>query len=108
VSVWLPNVNQAQVHPDKLTYLLTTGKARSFTAHGFDPRHPEGLEGALRAHPARNPCNDTMVTNHGTKYVVTCSMPSPDERDPCTLSVWIVDPGQTIPRFVTAYAKPVP
>ena len=24
MSVWLPNVNQALVHPDKLTYLLTT------------------------------------------------------------------------------------
>jgi hypothetical protein len=51
VSVWLPNVNQAQIHPDKLTYLLTTGKARFFTVHGFDPRHPAGLEDALRAHP---------------------------------------------------------
>lgn len=108
MSVWLPNLHQAQIHPDKLSYLLTTGKARFFTAHGFDPRHKEGLEEALRSHPARNPSSDPVVTIHGTKYVVSCSMPSPDGRDPCTLSVWIVDHGKTIPRFVTAYANPLP
>jgi hypothetical protein len=107
VPAWLPEVHQAQIHFNKIIYLMTTGKARFFTTHGFDLRHPEVLDGALRAHPARNPVNREVVTIHGTKYEVICSMPSPDGRDPCTVSVWIIDNGQTTPRFVTAYANPM-
>jgi filamentous hemagglutinin len=100
---FLPNAHNAQIHPRKLTYLLTTGKAKFFGLHGFDLNRPLELDAALRAHPLRNQIESTETTIYGTKYLIRCSLPSPDGRDPCILSVWIVDSGETAPRFVTAY-----
>ncbi len=104
---FLPNANNVEIDPRKLTYLLTTGKAKFFILHGFDSGRPMELDAALRAHPLRNPIENSFQTVHGTKYTVRCSFPSPDGRNPCILSTWIIDAGKTHPRLVTAYASPL-
>ena len=46
---------------------------------------------------------DREVTELGTKYVVEGPLVSPEGRNPGVRSVWVIDPGEQRPRFVTAY-----
>jgi hypothetical protein len=32
-----------------------------------------------------------------------CEIKTPDERNPCIVTVWIVENGQEVPKLVTAY-----
>ena len=106
---FLPNAQNVHIDSPKLTYLLINPKkAGFFIHHGFEPSRPQELDAALRAHPIQNQIENTFHTVHGEKYTVRCTMPSPDRRNPCTFTVWIVDPGQGIARFVTGYASPLP
>lgn len=107
--IWLLNARHARIDPPKLTYLFASGKARFFVLHGFDPLKLAELDAALREHPLRNPVESVIPSPpHGVKYTVRCSIASPDRRDPCTLTVWMINDGQTIPRFVSGYASPAP
>jgi hypothetical protein len=104
----LPAGNNLRIDLRKLVFLLTSGKARCFTYHGFSLLRPSELDTALRVHPVTNQVEDIVLTVHGVKFTGRCSLPSPDGRNPCTLTVWIVDPGRTQARFVTAYASQPP
>jgi filamentous hemagglutinin len=102
----LPAGDVLRIDPRKLVNLLTSDKARFFTSLGFSRLRSSELDPALRVHPVRNQIEDIFLTVHGVKFTVRCSLPSPDGRDPCALTVWIVDPGETQAQFVTAYASP--
>lgn len=104
----VPNAGNAIIAPAKLQYLLVknTGKAGFFRLFGFDPARPHELERALRWHVCNRHYDRDWMTVHGIKYEVKCSAPSPDGRDPCIVSGWIVDTGHVIPRLITAYANP--
>jgi hypothetical protein len=103
-----PQRGQRLYRSPKLTYLLATnaGKARFFALYGFDPTRPHELADALRWHVRNRHYDSSQQTMHGMKYVVRCSAPSPDGRNPCIRTIWIVDIGQTVPRLVTSYAGP--
>lgn len=105
---FVPNADSAVIDPAKLTYLLVDnpGKAKFFALFGFHPTRPQELADALRWHVYNRHFDSTSATAHGRKYVVKCSAPSPDGRNPCILTTWMVDAGQTQPRLVTAYANP--
>ena len=106
---FVPNSGNLSIDPQKLTYLLQTdqGKAKFFVAIcGFDPSRPHEFDAALRQHPVRNPYYNVTHTTHGVKYEVQCSMPTPNGRNPCVRTFWIIDAGRTMPRFVTGYASP--
>jgi hypothetical protein len=47
----LPAGNNLRIDPRKLAYLLTSGKSRCFTSHGFSLLRPSELDTALRVHP---------------------------------------------------------
>lgn len=106
----LPNGTAAQIEDAKIRdYLLNPdnvqngGKAKRFTQYGFDRVDGPQLASALKNHPLTNQIANTAISSHGTKFVVKCNLQSPDQRNPCMMSVWIVETGQNIPRFVTAY-----
>jgi hypothetical protein len=105
---FVPNAGTVSIDPAKLNYLLATnaGKAKFFARFGFDPSRPHELDVALRQHPVLNPYYSVFHTVHGAKYVVRCSMPTPDRRNPCVLTVWMIDAGRMAPRLVTSYAAP--
>jgi hypothetical protein len=105
---FVPNADHVSIDPRKLTYLLVCNaeKAKFFRLFGFHPSRSQGLAAALRWHIRHHHFYRDVPTRHGTKYEVRCSVPTPDGRNPCILSVWIVDAGQTVPRFVTAYGNP--
>ena len=106
----LPNSDACFVEPAKLTqYLLSTthpvgkAKAKFFMAFGFSGDESDRMEAALRNHGQTRPIVQESETEHGVKYVLECDIDSPDDRNPCIRSVWIVDAGKTAPRLVTAY-----
>jgi filamentous hemagglutinin len=98
------------VPPSKLTdYLLRPdhpvggSKAAFFQAFGFSLDRPDIITAAFIAHPDRNPVADTEHSRWGVKYTVRCRVRTPDGRDPCILTVWIVPTGERGARLVTAY-----
>jgi hypothetical protein len=105
----LPNLDQAVVDPRKLTdYLLARShpvgrsKASFFEKMGFSAEAPDVLSNALREH-AKQPDGITVEeTDFGTKYVVVGLLRGPAASGRVR-SVWIVDRGADVPRFVTAY-----
>jgi hypothetical protein len=110
----LPGVANATLDDAKITrYLLNpghsaqaAGKAKFFTDHGFSQSDWDELKRALLDHPWVNPVADQVKTRFGEKYEVSCSLVTPDGRNPCVISVWIVEPPDPAPRFVTAYPNP--
>ena len=105
----LPNVAAAIVDEIKVRgYLLSAehpqngGKAGFFRVFGFDPAAWATMRDALLAHPVANPIAATKVSPQGAKYEVRCSIGTPDGRNPCITTVWIVEGGRP-PRLVTAH-----
>ena len=105
----LPNADRAVIDPRKLTdYLLAhshpvgRSKARFFESLGFVTAEAEVLASALRE-LAREPDGITAEdSGFGTKYIADGLL-----RGPITTgrvrSIWIIEHGSEIPRFVTAY-----
>ena len=107
----VPEAARAVLRMDKITaYLLsethTKGrhKCNLFKRFGFSPSAPDDLAGALKAHPLNNEVVDMIPTPYGTRYVVECSLRSPDGRDPCFVSIWQMKT-EGVPDFITAYPK---
>ena len=105
-----PPIPPRIVPPAKLTdYLLRAdhpvggAKAAFFRSFGFALDHPGIMAEALAEHPERNPVSGIETSEWGVKYTVRCHVRTPDGRNPCILSVWIVPPGSDLARLVTAY-----
>lgn len=106
----LPHADKSVIEAAKLTgYLLSAfhpkgrEKANFFKGFGFSIDEAEKLEAALREHGKTRPVVYTEPSVHGLKYILECSINSPDKRNPCIRTVWIVDAGEVLPRLVTAY-----
>ncbi|WP_145438149.1 DUF6883 domain-containing protein [Gimesia chilikensis] len=106
----LPNADECFVETAKLTeYLLSTthpigrSKAIFFMAFGFSIDDVDQMETSLRQHGQTQLVVQESETEHGVKYVLECSIDTPDARNPCIRSVWILETGRTGPRLVTAY-----
>ena len=106
----LGNADTALVEIEKLKdYLLSLthpegkAKAKFFKLFGFSEEKPEQLETSLRMHGQTRPVVETKVTEHGVKHILECNIQTPDGRNPCVRSVWIVDRGKAVPRLVTVY-----
>ena len=107
----LPGFANAVVADAKITdYLLNDahpnngGKAKFFMAFGFTPANWQELKNALLDHPRNNPYVSTTTTLYGEKYEVQCSLLTPDTRNPCVRSFWIVLAANPSPQFITGYA----
>jgi hypothetical protein len=105
----LPRPDELIVEPEKITnYLLCashpdgSSKAKFFSLLGFDVRHWKLLAKALVQHGCTQEIIEEVVTPFGMKYVVQCLLVTPDERNPCILSVWVAEHDKA-PRLVTAY-----
>lgn len=105
----LPGAEDCIVEVAKVTgYLLNpdhrTGGAKAdfFRAFGFMGADPGALTAALRRHAQDNAIESMRTGAFGTSYVVSCRLRTPDGRNPCIRTVWIIEPGLP-PRLVTAY-----
>jgi hypothetical protein len=99
------------VAPDKITkYLLDLDhidggpKARFFIGGGFSPDDPGALTEALKRHFRENrPTKRKPDSLGGERLVIDAPMQVPDGRNPKVRSVWGIDEGETVARFLTAY-----
>jgi hypothetical protein len=106
----LPSRETAYVPPPKLVnYLLSPShpvggpKARFFRSAGFDETNVASLEQALIDIARSEDVTEVEQTGHGTKYAVEGDIQTPSGGVRRIRTVWIIDAGQTRPRFVTAY-----
>jgi hypothetical protein len=77
-------------------------KAAFFSSFGFVTEQWPEMAEALIAHPERNSVEMTIPTPYGTKFVVRCTLETPDGRNPCIRTVWM-DEGKGSAALVTAY-----
>jgi hypothetical protein len=111
--VKLPNYAQAIIPQLKITgYLLSfahrdgRGKAEFFAQFAFSADSWSDLAAALRHHAADHEVTRVEETPFGTRYIIEGTIVAPDGRTPVIRSVWFVETGEQIPRFVTAYPLP--
>lgn len=114
MNVNLPNAEACLIDATKLTeYLLSSShpvgkaKAKFFKAFGFSVEAADQMKDALLQHGKTRPVVEQTESAYGVKYVVECDIETPDTRNPCIRTVWIVEAGQTSPRLVTAYPGPI-
>ena len=106
----LPNWDCAFIQPQKLTgYLLSethsvgSSKAKRLRAVGFNDENVAMLEKELLQISASQPVKDTIETPHGVKYVIEGTIATPNGTTLRLRTVWIIDNGETCPRFITAH-----
>jgi len=106
----LPNCTQAIVPESKITgYLLSfnhrdgRSKAEFFTQFGFSAHAWQELAAALLQHASNHEVAKVEESPFGTRYIIEGTMVAPDGRTPVVRSVWFVETGGQVPRFVTAY-----
>jgi len=108
--VLLPNADDAVIEPEKLRdYLLSTEhphgrfKARFFAALGFRGDRWEELESALRIQHLTQEAVHVATATDGMKFKIRAMLVGPDGESAVVVSIWFVRPGESVPRFVTAY-----
>ncbi len=78
-------------------------KAEFFTRFGFSADAWEELVRVLRHHAATHNVKQIEDSPFGTRYIIEGIIQTPDGRTPVIRSIWFVEAGEEIPRFVTAY-----
>jgi hypothetical protein len=109
----LPNCQLASVPERKITrYLLNPAhpaggsKAAFFLRFGFKVTQWRRLAALLLRHACENPVAEEEKILYGTRYVVDGPLHAPDGNDLNIRSVWFIDHGMELPRFVTAHPLP--
>jgi hypothetical protein len=88
-------------HPDN------GGKAAFFESLGFRSSEPELLTEALRKLARQAEVTKATVSPHDRKYVIVGQIESPIRNVANVQTIWIVDKGRDVARFVTAYPRKV-
>lgn len=58
---------------------------------------------SLIQHSIERDIEETTATEFGDKYELKCEIQTPDDRNPCIVTVWIIENGKQRPTLVTAY-----
>jgi hypothetical protein len=108
----MPHGEEAVVPLRKLTeYLLSErhpigrSKAAFFRRLGFDQTNVHLFETALLAIARDKEVVEVTASLHGTKYIIDGAPATPFGVSVVMRTVWIVEPNQPQPRFVTAYPR---
>ena len=106
----IPKNNLSFVADNKITdYLLSDiheigkHKADFFKRFGFDISDVDTFKGSLIQHSIDREIEKTKDSDFGVKYELKCEIKTPDKRNPCIVTVWIVENEQEVPKSVTAY-----
>jgi hypothetical protein len=109
----VPNIGNAIFDDRKVTdYLLNAahpknnGKAKFFVSFDFSLANWQELKKSLLDHPNNHLVISQTSNSYGDMYEVSCSLASPDGRNPCVRSFWAIEPPSADPKFITAYAGP--
>jgi hypothetical protein len=108
----IPNANRAIIAANKLTaYLLNPShkrggaKARLLLSLGYRTDAPDRLESDLRAqHLPLNPARESHNL-YGVAYEIEAPIETPCGRTVRFCSIWQIDAGSEVPRFITMYPR---
>jgi hypothetical protein len=110
--VKIPYVSASVVPDRKLSgYLLATthpdgaAKARFLLRFGFAISNSDQLRQALLDHVRMYDVAATHQNAYGVIYEVLGPLASPDGRNPVLKTVWMIDAGSSIPRFITVVPR---
>jgi hypothetical protein len=106
----LPHVDRVEISQSKMVqYLLASthragrGKAGFFSGIGFQVSAWTALADALRQQARDNAVTLTEDTPFGIRYIIEGPLVAPNGRQLQVRTVWFIDEGGVLPRFVTAY-----
>lgn len=106
----LPRADSSVVPETKIVgYLLSLThprgqhKAAYFASFGFSANDWQVLQSALLAHAQGHEVESAQRTLFRMRYPIRGALSAPDGRAPMVRTVWFVEEGQAVPRFVTAY-----
>jgi hypothetical protein len=108
----VPNADRAIIAADKLTaYLLNMShkrggaKARLLLGLGYRSDTPHVLESDLRAQHLSLEVTRTHENAYGVVYEIVGPIRTPNGSRVQFCSVWQVDTGTDVPRFITMYPR---
>jgi hypothetical protein len=108
----VPNADRAIIAADKLTsYLLNVShkrgaaKARLLLGVGYRPDAPDVLEADLRAQHLSLEVTHMHENAYGVAYEIIGPIRTPNGRRVHFCSVWQIDTGTDVPRFITMYPR---
>jgi hypothetical protein len=108
----VPNADRAIIAAEKLTaYLLNNShkrgaaKARLLLGVGYRSDAPHVLESDLRAQHLSLEVTRTHENAYGVVYEIEGPIKTPGGRRVRFCSVWQVDTGADVPRFITMYPR---
>ncbi len=108
----VPNAERAIIVREKLTaYLLNAShkrggaKARLLSAVGYRTDAPDVLDLDLRRQHLSLDVLRTSTNAYGTVYEIVGPIETPSGRIVGFCSVWQVDTGTDVPRFITMYPR---
>ena len=111
-QVPIPNADHAIVAIEKLTsYLLNPAhkrggaKARLLLSLGYRTDRPQVLESDLRVQHLSLNATRTSQNTYGVAYEIEGPITTPNGRSVRFCSIWQIDTGSEVPRFITMYPR---
>ena len=108
----IPNADRASIASEKLTgYLLNVShkrgasKARLFLSFGYRSDAPQALESDLRTQHLSLEVTRASKNAYGVVYEIEGPIRTPSGRIVQFCSIWQVDTGTDVPRFITMYPR---
>lgn len=108
----IPNAERAIVAAEKITaYLLNPShkrggtKAKLLVTLGYRTEAPELLEADLRAQHLSLNATRTAQNPYGVAYEIEGPITTPSGRIVRFCSIWQIDTGSEVPRFITMYPR---
>lgn len=108
----IPNATRAAIPAEKLTtYLLNPAhkrggaKARLLLGLGYRTADPETLAADLREQHLSLDPKRVSQNGYGTAYELEGPIKTPGGRTVRFVSVWQIDAGSDVPRFITMYPR---
>jgi hypothetical protein len=82
---------------------MKLAKTRQNFCFGFDITEIEIFKKSLVQHAIEREVEENTSTDYGDKYELKCELKTPDDRNPCIVTVWIIETGKRSPILITAY-----
>lgn len=108
----MPNADNAVIAPEKLRdYLLNPAhrrgspKARMLLSCGYRADNWQVLEADLRSQHLTVEVTATRDTAYGRRFEVRAPLATPSGRRVVFESIWQIDTGTKVPRFITMYPR---
>ena len=108
----IPGADRAIIAAEKLTaYLLNVShkrgaaKARLLLSVGYRSDAPQTLESDLRAQHLSLDATRTLETPYGVVYEIEGPIRTPSGKTVRFCSIWQIDTGTQVPRFITMYPR---